>query len=145
MGLLRKLLRAKPSAPPCAIHPDDRDLVRPEDVEWWNGLSLADYEALERKDSAARLAAFRKLTETKALPSASAGEQVRLTFPTYYRTLAHRGDEKFFLGERDAKLPCVLQARVQRAVKKRLIDDQLVARASSFNAIVRQLIRAGRI
>jgi hypothetical protein len=145
MGLFRKLLRAEPPAPPCAIHPDDRDLVRAEDVEWWNGLSLAESEALERKDSAARLAAFRKLTETEALPSASAGEQVRLAFPTYYRTLAHRGDEKFALGERDAKLPCVLQARVQRAVKQRLIDDRLVARASSFNAVVRQLIRAGRI
>ncbi len=145
MALLAKFFRAKPPAPPCAIHPDDRDLVRPEDVEWWSALSLADCQALERRDTAERVAAFRKLTEAEALPSAAAGERVRLSFPTYYRTLEHRGDEKFFLGERDAKLPCVLQARVQRALRKRLIDDRLVAHASSFNAAVRQLIRAGRI
>jgi hypothetical protein len=145
MGVLEKLFRAKPPAPPCAIHPDDRDLVRPEDLAWWNGLSAADCQTLERKDSAHRLAEFRKLTETHGLPSSAAGEQVRLAFPTYYRTLEHRWDEKFSVGAPDAKLPCVLQSRVERAMKKRLIDDRTVARTSSFNATVRQLIRAGRI
>ena len=145
MGLLGKLFRAKQPAPPCAIHPDDRDLVRPEDVEWWNGLSVTDWRARERKDNAHRLAEFRKLTETHGLPSSAAGEQVRLALPTYYRTLEHRGDEKFVVGAPDAKLPCALQSRVERALKKRLIDDRAVARASSFNATVRQLIRAGRI
>jgi hypothetical protein len=145
MGVLDKLFRARPPAPPCAIHPDDRDLVRPEDLEWWSGLSLADCQTLERKDSAHRLAEFRKLTETHGLPSSAAGEQVRLAFPTYYRTLEHRWDEKFSVGAPDAKLPCVLQSRVERAMKKRLIDDRTVARTSSFNATVRQLIRAGRI
>jgi len=145
MGLLGKLFRAKQPAPPCAIHPDDRDLVRPEDVEWWGGLSLADCQTLERKDNAHRLAEFRKLTEAEGLPGAAAGEKVRLAVPTYYRTLEYRGDEKFVLGARDAKLPYVLQSRVQRAVKKQLIDEPALARASSFNALVRQLIRAGRI
>ena len=145
MDLLGKLFRAKPPAPPCAIHPEDRDLVRPEDVEWWKHLSLADCQALERKESAHRVAEFRKLTETHGLPSSAAGEQLRLAFPTYYRTLEHRVDEKFFVGPPDAKLPCVLQGRVERALKKRLIDDRAVARASSFNATVRQLIRTGRI
>ncbi len=145
MGLLGKLLRAKPPAPPCAIHPDDRDLVRPEDVEWWNGLSVTDWRTLERKDNAHRVAEFRKLTETHGFPSSAAGEQLRFAFPTYYRTIEHRGDEKFLVAAPDAKLPCVLQSRVERALRKRLIDDQAVARASSFNAAVRQLIRAGRI
>jgi len=145
MGLLGKLFRAKPTAPPCAIHPEDRDLVRPEDVEWWKHLSLADCQALERKESAHRVAEFRKLTETHGFPSSAAGEQLRLAVPTYYRTLEHRVDEKFFVGAPDAKLPCVLQSRVERALKKRLIDDRAVARASSFNAAVRQLIRTGRI
>jgi hypothetical protein len=145
MSFLTALFGSAEPAPRCAIHPDDRDLVRPADVEWWNSLSLTDYEALERKDSAQRLAAFRKLTEIKAFSSAAAGEEVRLAFPTYYRTLEHRGDEKFSLGAGDAKLPCLIQGRVQLAVSKRLIDDRVVARASSFNAAVRQLIRAGRI
>jgi hypothetical protein len=145
MGLLGKLFRAAPPAPPCAIHPDDRDLVRPEDVEWWNGLSVTDWRALERKDNAHRAAEFRKLTETHGFPSSAAGEQLRFAFPTYYRTLEHRGDEKFLVGAPDAKLPCVLQSRVERALQKRLIDERAVARASSFNAAVRQLIRAGRI
>jgi hypothetical protein len=145
MGVLDKLFRAKPPAPPCAIHPDDRDLVRAEDVAWWERLSAADCQALERKEGAQRLAEFRKLTETHGLPSSAAGEQLRLAFPTYYRTLEHRVDEKFVVGAPDAKLPCVLQSRVERALKKRLIDDRAVARASSFNAAVRQLIRTGRI
>jgi hypothetical protein len=145
MGLLGKLFRAAPPAPPCAIHPDDRDLVRPEDVEWWNRLSVTDWRSLERKDNAQRLAEFRKLTETHGFPSSAAGERVRFACPTYYRTLEHRGDEKFLVGGSDAKLPCVLQSRVERALKKRLIDDGVVARASSFNAAVRQLIRTGRI
>jgi hypothetical protein len=82
MGLFAKLFGAKPPAPPCAVHPEDRDLVRPEDLEWWSGLSLAEYRALERKDSAHRVAEFRKLTETHGFPSSAAGEQVRLAVPT---------------------------------------------------------------
>jgi hypothetical protein len=145
MGLLGKLFRPKVAAPGCAIHPDDRDLVRPEDLEWWDSLSLADCRALERRDSADRLAAFKKLTEVRGLAGAAAGERVRLGVPTYYRTLEHREDEKFYLSARDAKLPYVLQGRVQRAVRKRVIDERALAHASSFNALVRQLIRQGRI
>ncbi len=146
MGLFRTLFRARqPAAPPCAVHPDDRDLVRPEDVAWWSGLTLADCRALERQDDAQRLAAYRRLTESDGLAGAAAGEKVRLGVPTYYRTLELRDDEKFLLGARDAKLPYVLQQRVQRAVRKRVIDERALARASSFNALVRHLIRAGRL
>jgi hypothetical protein len=145
MGLFERLFGPKPPAPPCAIHPEDRDLVRAEDVEWWNGLSLTRYRALEREDMASRVAAFRRFTESEGLSDQAAGEKVRVTFPTYYSTLVHREDEKFLLGATDAKLPYVIEARVSRAVRDRVIDQQAVARASSFNALVRRLIRSGRI
>lgn len=145
MGLFRKLFWSKQPAPLCAIHPDDRDLVRPEDVEWWNGLSLDDCQALEHEDNVFRLAAFHKFIETDGLPDAEAGKRVRLTFPTYYSRLEYRGDEKFSLGAADAKLPYVLKDRVNRAAMSGLIDKQSFERASSVNALVRQLIRSGRV
>lgn len=145
MGLFSKLFGAKEPAPPCAIHADDRALVKPEDVAWWNSLSLSDCQALEKEDNVFRLAAFQKFIETDRLPDAEAGKKVRLSFPTFYWQLGHRADEKFQLGADDAKLPYVLKDRINRAVMGRVVDKQAVERSSSFNALVRQLIRSGRI
>jgi hypothetical protein len=58
---------------------------------------------------------------------------------------AQRADEKFALERADAKLPYVLKDRVSRGVRKRIIDQRAVEGASSFNALARQLIRAGRL
>ena len=145
MGFLSKLFGSKPPAPACAIHFDDRDLVRQDDIEWWRHLSLRDCQALEREDNVFRRTAFEKLIDTDGFPNVVAGERLRLTLPTYYRTLEQRADEKFTLGEADAKLPYVLKERVSRGVRKKVIDPLAVERASSFNALARQLIRAGRL
>jgi hypothetical protein len=145
MRLFGKLFGTRRPPAPCAIHTDDRDLVRPEDMEWWNSLSVKECRGFDRDDNATRLAAFRSLIERGGFPDAAAGEKVRLTFPTYYRNLEHRADEKFTLDAADAKLPYVLKDRVNRAVRKRVIDKQAIAGASSFNALVRKLIRDGRM
>src|SRR5882724_8328968 len=78
--------------------------------------------------------------ETERLPEASAAKKVRLSFPAFYWRLEHRADDKFQLGADDAKLPYVLKDRINRAVMGRVVDKQAVERASSFNALVRQLI-----
>ena len=54
MGILSKFFNSKQPAPPCEIHPDDQDLVRPEDTEWWNSLSLDDCDAFGAEDCAVR-------------------------------------------------------------------------------------------
>jgi len=145
MGLFNKLFGSREPAPPYAIHADDRALVKPGDIAWWNSLSLNDCQALEKEDNVFRLAAFQKFIETDRLPDAEAGKKVRLSFPTFYWRLEHRADEKFQLGADDAKLPYVLKDRINRAVMGRIVDKQAVERSSSFNALARQLIRSGRI
>ncbi len=145
MGLFSKLFGSKHAPPPCEIHDDDRDLVRNEDVKWWNGLSLDDCKALEQEDNVFRFAAWRKFVEEERLSDAEAGKKVRLSFPTYYWRIEHRADEKFLLTASDAKLPFALKDRVNRAAMSGLINKQAVTKASSFNALVRQLIRAERI
>jgi len=145
MRLFGKLFGTPRAPAPCAIHTDDRDLVRPEDMEWWNSLSVNECRGFDRDDNATRLAAFRKLVESDGMADVAAGEQVRLALPVYYRNLENRADEKFAVDEADAKLPYVLKDRVNRALRKRVIDKQAVAGASSFNALVRKLIRDGRM
>jgi len=145
LGLFSKLFGSKQPAPPCAIHPDDKDLVREEDIRWWHGLSLDDCKALEQEDNVFRLAAFQKFIEDEGLSDSDAGRKVRLRFPTYYGSLDQRANERFALTAADAKLPYVLKDRVNRAAMNRLIDRQAVERASSVNALIRQLIRGGRI
>jgi hypothetical protein len=145
VGFLSNLFGSKQPAPVCAIHSDDRDLVRQDDIDWWSHLSLKDCQAMEQEDNISRLTAFRKFINADHLPNPEAGEKVRRTFPTYYRTLEQRADEKFALDGADAKLPYILKHRVGRGVKRKVIDKQAVERASSFNALARQLIRAGRL
>jgi len=145
MGLFRKLFGAKQPAPPCTIHPHDQDLVKPEDVAWWNELSFDDCQAIEKEDNVFRFAAFKKFIEIDGLSDAEAGKKVRLAFPIFYWKLEHRAEEKFNLAATDAKLPYVLKDRINRALMSRLIDKQAVEQASSFNALVRQLIRSGRV
>jgi hypothetical protein len=145
MGLFNRIFGSKQPAPSCEIHPDDRTLVRPDDIVWWNSLSLVDCRQLEEGDNVFRLASFQKFMETDRLTEVEAGKKVRLSFPTFYWRLEHRADEKFKLEADDAKLPYVLKDRINRAVIRRLVDRQVVERSSSFNALIRQLIRSERI
>jgi len=102
-------------------------------------------QAPENEDNVFRLAAFQKFIETDRLPDAEAVKKVRLSFPTFYWRLEHRADEKFQLGADDVKLAYVPKDRINRAETGRVVDKQAVERSSSLNALVRQLIRSGRI
>lgn len=145
MGIFSKFFRPKQPAPSCEIHSDDRDLVRPEDIEWWNSLSLDDCKAFAAEDKAFRFAAWRKFVETDGLSDADAGTKVRVSFPGYYYKLADRTNDKFHLTGPDALLPFVLKERVNQAVMNGIVEKRAIQDASSVNALIRQLIRAGRL
>lgn len=145
MGLFGKLFGSKQPAPPCAIHPDDRAFVRTEDQEWWNSLSLEDCKALEEQDNVFRVAALIHFMEDDRLPEEEAVKKLRLQFAFFYWTLEQRAEEHFQLTAADAKLPYVLKDRVNRALMAGKIDRSALSRASSTNALIRQLIRAERL
>lgn len=145
MGLFGKLFGSKQPAPPCAIHTEDRSLVRREDEEWWNALSLNDCKTLEQQDNVFRDAALRKFMEEDGLAEEEAAKKVRLQFPFYYWTLQQRAEEHFRLSASDAKLPYVLKDRVNRALTSGAIDRNALGRASSMNALVREIIQCGRL
>jgi hypothetical protein len=145
MSIFRRLFGAKQSSPPCEIHTDDRNLVRAEDVAWWQSLSLDDCKALETEDNVFKLAAFKKYTEEEGMSQQDAARMVRVRFPSYYGSLGKRVDTVAVLTAADAKLPYVLKDRVNRAAMNGIIDQDAVESASSVNALVRQLIRSGRM
>lgn len=145
IGIFTKLFGSKRPAPPCEIHPEDQDLVRPEDHAWWNSLSQDDCNAFGMEDKAFRFAAWQKYVETDGLSDFDAGKKVQLGFPGYYVRPVERDSEKFALEGHDALLPIVLKERINRALVNGAIDKRAIQNASSFNALVRQMIRAGRM
>lgn len=107
-------------------------------------MSLHDLKSFFMLDNSLRLALFSKLRE-EGLPDAEAAKKVRLLCLHFYLTPEERSHENFQLGADDAKLPYVLKDRINRATLRRVIDKQAVEQSSSINALVRQLIRSGRI
>ena len=148
VGLFTRSSGTRSPAPPCAIHPDDRVLVRAEDQTWWSGVSLDDFRGFENQDNMTCVAALKSLMQDHGLLADQAAKKVRLGFPFYYLTLEDRAKEHFHLSVDDAKLPYVLKGRVNRALKRLTglqINRAALERASSMNALVRQLIRNGQI
>ena len=145
MGLFNKIFGSKYPAPPCAIHPGDKALVRDEDVAWWNGLSLDDCKASELQDNITKTAGIAYYMEEEGLSEEDAAKKARRDFLYYYWTLEQRKDEHFPLLAADAKLPYVLKDRINKAVTRGKIDREALTRTSSFNALVRDLIQSGTI
>ena len=145
MGLFNKFFGTKQPAPPCTIHPEDKDLVCNEDVDWWNSLSIDDCEAFEQQDNVAIVAVLQNFMEKDGLSEEDASKKIRTNFPYYYLSLEQRNEEHFPLSNLDAKLPYVLKERINRALMDRKIDSHALNQASSFNALIRGLIRAGSI
>ena len=145
MRLFGKTFGSKQPAPPCAIHAIDKTLVRDEDVAWWNGLSLDDCKVFEQQDNLTKVAAIQKFMEEDGLSEEEAAKKVRCNFTFYYWSLEERDDEHFPLSASDAKLPYVLKDRINRALMSRKIDSEALSRASSLNALVRDLIRSGTV
>lgn len=134
-------------APPCAIHSSDKTLVRNEDVEWWNGLSVEDCKAFEQQDNITKMAALQEFMEEGRLSKEAAAKKVRTNFPFYYWSLEQRqqDEERFQLSTSDAKLPYILKDRINRATMSHKIDSDALNNASSFNALIRNLIRSDSV
>ena len=143
MGLFGKLFGATTSAPPYTIHPDDNDLVRAEDIQWWNGLSMKDREDMEASQGVMRFGRVGSLMGA-GLSDTEMTKKIRLEMSTFYWRLEERNQEDFKLDAADAKLPSVLGARIYCAIKNGVIDNESTQGATSVNALIRQLIRAGR-
>jgi len=138
-------LESHQPAPPCDIHPDDRGLAGPADIDWWKGLSVSDVQALDVEDQMFRYSAFVKFVERDGLSDQEAGRRIRQMSQAYYMALEDRADEQLAWGQDDLKLPYMIKERVNRAVVAGVITRDVVRTASSFNAVVRRLIAKGQI
>ena len=146
MGFLKKLFGTSQPAPNLPIHPDDKELVTEYDIKWWESLTLDDCKLMEQEDNVAQLALFMKLKED-SLAEEEAGRQARKSSLMYYGTLEQRDNEPLGFHGDDAKLPYILKDRANKAVIKyiRKMDKSEIVAASSMNAIVRELIRTGKV
>ena len=147
MGVLKKIFGTSQPTPNLPIHHDDERLITEYDTEWWKSLTLDDCKKLEQEDNVAQFALYTKLVEEDNLSKEKAARQVRKSHLFYYGKLEQRDDEPLGFHGEDAKLPYILKDRANKAVIKyvRKMDKNEIESASSMNAIVRKLIRAGKV
>jgi hypothetical protein len=147
MGFLKKLFGTSQPAPNLPIHPENKELVKDDDIRWWESLTLDDCKLLEQQDMVAQYALFMKLVEEDGFSKEEAAKRVRKSHIFYYGTLKQRDDEPLGFIDENAKLPYILKDRANKAVMKyiRKMDKNEIESASSMNAIVRNLIRTGKI
>jgi hypothetical protein len=147
MGLFSKILGGGQPAPNLPVHPDDKELITEYDIHYWESLTLDDFKAFQKQDIFFQFALFKKLVEEDGLSNEEAVKQVRKIHPFYYTTLEEREDEPLGFREDDAKLPYILNGRVNKAVIKyiRKMDKSEIASTSSMNAILRNIIRTGKV
>ena len=147
MGFLKKLFGTSQPAPNLPIHHDDKQLITEYDIQWWKSLTLDDCKRMEEEDNVAQFALYMKLVEKDNLSKDEAARQVRKSNLFYYGKLEQRDNEPMGFHGEDAKLPYILKDRANKAVIKyvRKIDKNEIGSASSMNAIVRKIIRAGKV
>lgn len=147
MGLFKRLFNSGSPAPKLPVHPDDEDLISEDDIQWWESLTLEDCKAMEEQDHVAQLALFMKLTKENGFSEEDAMRQVRKTHLFYYGTLKQRENEPLGFKGDDAKLPHIVKDKANKVVMKyiRKMDKVKRESASSTNAIVRSLIRTGKV
>lgn len=148
MALLKKLFGRGEPAPELQIHPEDQDLVTEADRRWWSTLTLKDCQAMEEQDNVWKVTTLNYYMGEEDMPEEDAARRVRKSFATYYAYLDERLDEPFGFGGDDAKLPYMLKDRVNHYIST--LDKTTVLQpadigVSSINALIRVLIREGRI
>ena len=147
MGLLKRLFSPSTPAPILPVHSDDEDLITEDDIRWWESLTLEDCKAMEEQDRVAQFSLFMKLIQEDGFSEEEAMRRVRKINLFYYGTLEQRENEPAGFKGDDAKLPYIVKDKANKAVVKfiRKMDKRKRESASSINAIVRNLIRAGKI
>ena len=144
MAFFKRFFGHSEPAPKLPVHPDDQNLVSVADNDWWRTLTLKDCQVMEEQDNATKVAALMDGMENKGLSEEEAVHRIQKLFPRYYGNLEDR-DKDVDLTGNDAGLPYVLKDRVNRAVAEGRIGANELQAASSFNALIRSLIRSGRI
>ena len=147
MAFLKKLFDRSEPAPKLPIHPEDQGLVREVDDIWWSTLTLKDCRTMEQQDNTTKVATLIHYIEKDGLSEEEASRRTRKSLPAYYGSLEERDDEPLGFDGDDAKLPYVLKDRVNRAVVEVIasMEKSEVRAASTVNALIRTLIRSGKV
>lgn len=82
MSIFGKLFESKKPAPSYEIHPDDKNLIKNQDVDWWKDLSMDTLKEIELQDNVARMTAYKHFTETEGMSKEEALNEVKIAF--YY-------------------------------------------------------------
>ena len=145
MALLDLLFwRGKP-APSLPVHPEDADLVGDSDTKWWATLALRKFKQFQRESTASRVALISQQMKLGAIPEEVARRNALRALPRFYGTLEERAANADHLESEDLPLPWILKKRVDDAIIFGDVKKSELTKCSSMNALVRRLIREGRI
>ena len=145
MTLFGKLFQIGKAAPDLPVHPDDRDLISETDAGWWQGVTVRKLELFRREDAASRVVLINSQMKYGGMTKEAARRHSMRTLPWFYGSLEERGDESLGLAPEDAGLPWVLKNRVVEAIMVGDIKKGDLRKSSSMNALIRRLVREGRI
>ncbi len=140
MGIFGKLFGSKKPAPSYEIHPDDKNLIKNQDVDWWKDLSMDSLKEIEQQDNVARITAYTHFTKIEGMSKEEAVNEVKIAFPIYYLTLAQRLDKPLLEGE-DAKLPYILKNRINNSIVPK-ISKELISNGVHIHSIIRGLLKS---
>jgi len=140
MGIFGKLFGSKKTAPSYEIHPDDRNLIKDQDVDWWKDLSMDSLKEIEQQDNVARMTAYTHFMETEGMSKEDALNEVKTSFPIYYLTLTQRSDKPFTEGE-EAKLPYILKNRINNTIVPKLSKESM-SNGVHIHSLIRGLLKS---
>ena len=145
MELLGKLFGRGQPVPLLPVHPDDEALVSDADVAWWRSVTLWELKKRERDDAASRTVLVRSYMKYARDTKEGAVGRAMRSLPTFYGTLEQRQAGLSDLAPDDAPLPWILRKRVDDAIVMGEIRQADQSRSSSMNALIRRLIRDGKM
>lgn len=140
MGIFGKLFEQKKPAPSYEIHPDDRNLIKDQDIDWWKDLSMDSLKEIEQQDNVARMTAYTHFMETEGMSKEDALNEVKTSFPIYYLTLTQRLDKPFTEGE-EAKLPYILKNRINNTIVPKLSKESM-SNGVHIHSLIRGLLKS---
>ena len=80
MGIFGKLFEQKKPAPSYEIHPDDKNLIKSQDIDWWKGLSMDSLKEIEQQDNVARMTAYTHFMESEGMSKEDAFPNLLFNF-----------------------------------------------------------------
>ncbi len=123
------------------VHPEDEELIQPEDIEWFSSITVQDVSKFEAEDNVFKMAAFKKYMDEDGLSDKEAAAKCRKYFPFYYYKSETREKDPH-QGE-DALLPYCLKYRINQAAAN--LNKAEVESVTTMNAFIRQKIKEGHI